>query len=283
MTLEKTLPPTTLKQRTTGKAPGGKRSKAAGTPTKTASNPVKVGKAKPKAGGALPRANARASVRPLYSAPEIHAIFERFHAANPAPVGELEHSNPYTLLVAVVLSAQATDVSVNKATRDLFRLADTPQKMVALGEYRVSDLIKTIGLFRTKAKNVIALSQLLIDRHGGAVPSDRESLVALPGVGQKTANVVMNTAFGAATIAVDTHIFRLANRLGLAPGRTPAIVERELEKIVPEVYKRDSHHWLILHGRYVCKARLPDCSHCLIADLCKNKDKTSDVAYLPGA
>ncbi len=216
-----------------------------------------------------------------YSPAEIRALFERFKAANPEPKGELEHTNPFTLVVAVALSAQATDVSVNKATRELFRLADTPEKMVALGEYRVSDLIKTIGLFRTKAKNVIALSQLLIDKFGGKVPQTREELVQLPGVGQKTANVVLNTAFGQSTIAVDTHIFRLSNRLGIAPGRTPAAVEKTLEAIIPDEFKRDSHHWLILHGRYICKARVPDCSHCVIADLCKFPDKTNEVAYWP--
>jgi endonuclease-3 len=219
------------------------------------------------------------SARPTYSEAEIQAIFERFKAANPEPQGELEHTNAFTLVVAVVLSAQATDVGVNKATRELFRLADTPQKMVALGEYRISDLIKTIGLFRTKARNVLALSQMLIDDYGSEVPGDRDALVRLPGVGPKTANVVLNTAFGQPTIAVDTHIFRLANRLGIAPGRTPAVVERELTRIIPDAYKRDSHHWLILHGRYVCKARSPDCSHCIIADLCKFPDKTSDVAF----
>ena len=223
---------------------------------------------------------AKAKVKAwLYSKAEIQAIFERFKAANPSPVGELEHSNPYTLVVAVALSAQATDVSVNKATRELFRLADTPQKMVSLGQDRVSDLIKTIGLFRTKAKNVIALSQMLIDEFGGEVPRDRDQLMRLPGVGQKTANVVMNTAFGESTIAVDTHIFRLANRLGLAPGKTPNSVEEALHKVIPDEFKRDSHHWLILHGRYVCKARAPDCSHCIIADLCKYPDKTSEVAF----
>lgn len=236
-----------------------------------------------KAKTAATTAKSKRVKRITYSPAEIRALFERFKAANPEPKGELEHTNPFTLVVAVALSAQATDVSVNKATRELFRLADTPEKMVALGEYRVSDLIKTIGLFRTKAKNVIALSQLLIDKFGGEVPKTREELVQLPGVGQKTANVVLNTAFGHSTIAVDTHIFRLANRLGIAPGRTPAAVEKTLEAIIPDEFKRDSHHWLILHGRYICKARVPDCSHCVIADLCKFPDKTNEVAFWPEA
>ena len=193
--------------------------------------PVKRETKKAKSAGA-PVKKKRSTSNTLYSPQEIQTVFERFRHNNPTPKGELEHTNPYTLVVAVALSAQATDVGVNKATRELFRLADTPQKMLALGEYRVSDLIKTIGLFRTKAKNVIRLSQILIDEFGGEVPADRDQLMRLPGVGQKTANVVMNIAFGEATIAVDTHIFRLANRLGLAPGRTPAIVERELHKVI---------------------------------------------------
>jgi endonuclease-3 len=242
---------------------------------KTAASPLKA-TGKRHASKAQKKRTVKGS---LYTKDEIHTIFERFYAADPTPKGELDHSNPFTLVVAVALSAQATDVGVNKATRELFRLADTPQKMVALGEYRVSDLIKTIGLFRTKAKNVVALSQMLLDEFGGEVPANRDQLMRLPGVGQKTANVVMNIAFGEAEIAVDTHIFRLANRLGLAPGRTPAIVERELHKVIPAEFKRDSHHWLILHGRYVCKARVPDCSHCIIADLCKYPEKTSDVAF----
>lgn len=259
--------------------PSAKKRKAAAT---TAAAPAKratsaAAKAKTSAKVEKPRKAKKIT----YSPAEIRALFERFKAANPEPKGELEHTNPFTLVVAVALSAQATDVSVNKATRELFRLADTPEKMVALGEYRVSDLIKTIGLFRTKAKNVIALSQLLIDRFGGEVPQTREELVQLPGVGQKTANVVLNAAFGESTIAVDTHIFRLSNRLGIAPGRTPAAVEKTLEAIIPEEFKRDSHHWLILHGRYICKARVPDCSHCVIADLCKFPDKTNEVAYWP--
>jgi endonuclease-3 len=209
---------------------------------------------------------------------EVEEIFRRFAAANPAPRGELVHINPYTLLVAVVLSAQATDAGVNKATPALFAAADTPAKMIALGEERVRDLIKTIGLFRTKAKNVIALSRLLIERHGGAVPASREALEALPGVGRKTANVVLNIAFGEATIAVDTHIFRVGNRIGFAPGKTPFEVETNLERIVPAKYKLHAHHWLILHGRYTCLARRPLCEKCIINDLCRWPEKTTFVA-----
>jgi endonuclease-3 len=205
---------------------------------------------------------------------ETAELFRRFHAANPAPTTELTYVNPFTLLVAVVLSAQATDVGVNKATKALFAVADTPAKMAALGEERLSDFIKTIGLYRTKAKNVLALSERLIKEHGGEVPADRAALEALPGVGRKTANVVLNTAFGQPTIAVDTHIFRVANRLGLAPGKTPLAVEEALEQVVPDAYKRDAHHWLILHGRYVCKALKPDCAHCRVRDLCRFPDKT---------
>ena len=206
---------------------------------------------------------------------KIATIFKRFQDADPEPKGELDYTNAYTLLVAVVLSAQATDVGVNKATKGLFKAADTPEKMVTLGEARVRDLIKTIGLYRTKAKNVIGLSQKLIDEFNSEVPQDREALESLPGVGRKTANVVLNIYFGEPTIAVDTHIFRLGNRLGLAPGKTVLEVEKKLEKVIPEEYKRHSHHWLILHGRYVCKARTPDCPNCLINDLCPYKAKTS--------
>jgi endonuclease III len=200
---------------------------------------------------------------------EIAEAFRRFAAASPQPRGELENTDPFTLLVAVVLSAQATDAGVNKATRRLFPVADTPAKMVALGEERLREYIRTIGLYRTKAKNVIALSHRLIDAHGGEVPRERAALEALPGVGRKTANVVLNGAFGEPTIAVDTHIFRLANRTGLAPGSTPLEVEMKLEQVVPQEYKRHAHHWLILHGRYICKAGRPLCERCLIADLCK--------------
>ncbi len=203
----------------------------------------------------------------------IEEFFGRLEALDPDPRGELDFINPYTLLVAVVLSAQATDVGVNKATGPLFKVADGPEKMLALGEARVRDYIKTIGLFNTKAKNVIALSRLLIDRHGGAVPDDREALEKLPGVGRKTANVVLNIAFGKPTIAVDTHIFRVGNRTGLAPGKTVLVVEQKLEKAVPVKYRLHAHHWLILHGRYICKARKPDCPACPVNDLCAYKAK----------
>lgn len=219
-------------------------------------------------------AAARPRGAPRYSKDEIHAIFARFRAANPEPQGELFHTNPYTLLVAVALSAQATDVGVNKATRPLFAEVDTPEKMVELGEERLREAIKTIGLYRNKAKNVIALSQILIERFDGAVPQDREALETLPGVGRKTANVVLNIAFGQPTIAVDTHLFRLGNRIGLAPGKTPLAVELALEKIVPPEFLRHAHHWLILHGRYICKARRPECEKCLIWDLCKSPENT---------
>ncbi len=203
----------------------------------------------------------------------IDEFFSRLSALNPEPKGELEYKNPFTLLVAVVLSAQATDIGVNKATRGLFAVADTPEKMLALGEAGVRDHIKTIGLFNAKAKNVIALSQLLIAKHGGEVPADRDALVELPGVGRKTANVVLNIAFGQPTIAVDTHLFRVSNRTGMAPGKTPEEVERKLEKKIPAKWKLHAHHWLILHGRYICKARKPDCALCPVMDLCGFKAK----------
>jgi endonuclease-3 len=207
--------------------------------------------------------------------PEIEALFSRLAAANPAPRTELEYRDPFTLLVAVLLSAQATDVGVNKATRGLFAEADTPAAMLALGEEGIRERIKTIGLFRNKAKNVVALCRMLIERFGGAVPADRASLESLPGVGRKTANVVLNEAFGEGTIAVDTHVFRVANRTGLAPGRTAEEVERRLMEVVPESYRRGAHHWLILHGRYVCKARRPECWRCVIRDPCEFPDKTN--------
>jgi endonuclease-3 len=231
-----------------------------------------------------PKAQARADVEagrgvlPQWSEAEIAEAFRRFEAANPVPRGELQHINPFTLLVAVVLSAQATDAGVNKATPALFKLADTPQKMAKLGEPRVRNLIKTIGLYRTKAKNVIALSRQLVAQHGGAVPHDRDALEALPGVGRKTANVVLNIAFGEPTIAVDTHIFRVGNRTGLAVGKTPLDVEMKLMQVVPEKYRLHAHHWLILHGRYTCVARRPLCEKCIIADLCKWPGKTVNAA-----
>ena len=205
---------------------------------------------------------------------EIEDMFHRFHAASPEPKGELHWINDFTLLVAVVLSAQATDESVNKATKALFAIADTPEKMAALGEDTVQDHIRTIGLFRGKAKNVIALSRQLIEKHGGKIPDDREALEALPGVGRKTANVVLNIAFGHPTIAVDTHLFRVGNRTGLAPGKTPLAVELQLLRKVPKAYGRHAHHWLILHGRYVCKARKPECWRCPISDICRFRPKT---------
>ena len=206
---------------------------------------------------------------------QIEEFFRRLSEANPNPQTELEYSNTYTLLVAVVLSAQATDVGVNKATKDLFRSVDTPQKMLALGEDELIKHVRTIGLFRTKAKNVITLSEMLVNEHGGEVPRDRAALEALPGVGRKTANVVLNTAFGEPTMAVDTHIFRLSNRTGLAPAKTVSAVEDRLMKRVPAHYMQHAHHWLILHGRYVCKARNPQCAPCLVADLCTFKAKTT--------
>lgn len=199
---------------------------------------------------------------------DIARFFERLAAARPEPVGELEHGNPYQLLVAVVLSAQATDAGVNKATRPLFAQVRTPEAMVAFGPDRLTEAIRTIGLYRTKARNVIALSQLLIERHDGAVPADRAALEALPGVGRKTANVVLNIAFGQPTIAVDTHVFRVANRTGLAPGKTVEAVEAALERRIPERFLHHAHHWLILHGRYICKARSPACPACPVSDLC---------------
>jgi len=218
---------------------------------------------------------------PQWTPAEIAEAFRRFEAANPVPRGELEHIDPFTLLVAVVLSAQATDAGVNKATPALFKLADTPAKMAKLGEARVRGLIKTIGLFRTKAKNVIALSRKLVEEHGGKVPHDREALEALPGVGRKTANVVLNMAFGEPTIAVDTHIFRVGNRTGLAVGKTPFDVEMKLLEVVPERYRLHAHHWLILFGRYICVARRPLCEKCLIADLCKWPGKTVNSPPAP--
>ena len=206
---------------------------------------------------------------------EVENFFDRLAATLPEPQGELHYVNPYTLLVAVVLSAQATDTGVNKATRGLFAAADTPEAMLALGEDGVRHHIRTIGLFNAKARNVIGLSHILVEEHGGVVPDSREALERLPGVGRKTANVVLNTAFGQPTIAVDTHIFRVGNRTGLAPGKTPLEVEKKLERRVPAHRKLHAHHWLILHGRYVCKARKPDCPACTVNDLCRFKGKTT--------
>jgi endonuclease III len=228
--------------------------------------PEKSAAASAAAKGAAPSRAAEARVA---------AIFERFAATTPNPKTELEYANNFTLLVAVILSAQATDAGVNKATRALFALADSPQKMAALGEAGLAEKIKTIGLYRNKAKNIIALSKALLRDHGGEIPGTREALEALPGVGRKTANVVLNVAFGAATIAVDTHVFRVSNRIPLAKGKNPAEVEAGLERVIPARFKRHAHHWLVLHGRYTCKARNPLCGACVIADLCRFKGKTA--------
>ncbi|WP_342657865.1 endonuclease III [Sphingomonas sp. NY01] len=205
---------------------------------------------------------------------DVVEFYARLAEANPHPETELEFVNPYTLVVAVALSAQATDAGVNRATRGLFATVDTPARMLELGEAGLKEQIKTIGLFNTKAKNVIALSQMLVDDYGGEVPADRDALERLPGVGRKTANVVMNVAFGAETFAVDTHIFRVGNRTGLARGKTPLAVELKLDKATPQPFRLHAHHWLILHGRYVCKARRPECWRCIVADLCAYKPKT---------
>jgi len=258
----------------------GRRGKAAKATRPAADKPARKTKAvarvrAPKAATPQrgPAARRAAKTARPWTGAEIVEAFTRFRAANPEPKGELEHLNPFTLLVAVVLSAQATDAGVNKATRHLFPIADTPQKMVDLGEERLRELIKTIGLYRTKAKNVIELSRRLIATHGGEVPRDRAALEALPGVGRKTANVVLNIAFGEPTIAVDTHLFRVGNRTALAPGKTPLEVELTLDRVVPEEFKRHAHHWLILHGRYTCVARKPLCERCLINDLCRWPEK----------
>ena len=234
-----------------------------------AASKAKAAKARPKKARVKSGAKASRSSTVQWTEAEIDEAFRRLAAAKPEPKGELIHINAFTLLVAVVLSAQATDAGVNKATPALFALADTPEKIVALGEPRVRELIKTIGLFRTKAKNVIALSEKLIAEHGSAVPNTREALQALPGVGRKTANVVLNIAFGQPTMAVDTHIFRIGNRTGLGPGKDPLAVEQKLLEAIPPKYMMRAHHWLILHGRYTCLARRPLCESCIIADLCK--------------
>jgi endonuclease III len=215
-----------------------------------------------------------------FSEGEAREFYRRLAAERPAPHTELGYENPFTLLVAVVLSAQATDVGVNKATPAVFALADTPVKMLALGEERMAGLIRTIGLYRMKAKNLIALSRILVERHGGEVPRDREALEALPGVGRKTANIVLNEAYGEPTIAVDTHVFRVANRTGLAPGKTPRAVEEGLHAVTPPEYKRHAHHWLILHGRYVCTARSPHCPDCVVVDLCRYGAKTAPAEFV---
>ena len=249
-------------------------------PKQISAGPASGTKASVKSDGASPPAPKRRRAKPRYTRAEVDAIFTRFHADNPEPKGELDHVNAFTLLVAVVLSAQATDVGVNRATKTLFRIADTPEKMLALGEDRVRDEIRTIGLYKTKAKNVILLCEQLIRDHGGEVPESREALEALAGVGRKTANVVLNMAFGHHTIAVDTHLFRLGNRIGIAPGKTPLAVELAMEKVVPARYGLHAHHWLILHGRYICKARKPECHRCLIYDLCKSLERI-DLPEVP--
>ena len=228
---------------------------------------------------ALPKKRARgrlAAPNGRSDTARINEIFRRFSHANPEPKGELDHVNPYTLLVAVVLSAQATDAGVNKATRDLFKVVATPQDMLALGLAQLEERIKTIGLYRTKAKNVMALSRQLIAEHGGTVPHERAALEALPGVGRKTANVVLNIAFGESTLAVDTHVFRVAHRLKLAKGKTPFEVELGLLRVIPGEYLRHAHHWLILHGRYICQARKPRCDACIVCDLCSSQDNWFD-------
>jgi len=261
--------PTTSKVKP-GKAAPGAKPKRGSQPAPPPPDPrARAGDGK---GGRRPNSKV-ASKAKSWTEAEIEEAFRRLRAANPEPRGELKYVNPYTLLVAVVLSAQATDAGVNKVTPALFAAADTPERMVALGEDKVRDLIKTVGLFRTKAKNLIALSEKLVAEHGGMVPPNRDALEALPGVGRKTANVVLNVAFGAETIAVDTHIFRVCNRTGLAPGKNPLEVETKLEKVVPRAYRRHAHHWLILHGRYICKAQRPLCEKCPINDLCRWSDK----------
>jgi endonuclease-3 len=230
--------------------------------------------ARPKASAPAPRARKTSRPRSRLKPEEIELLFSRFAAKTPEPKGELDYKNPYTLLVAVVLSAQSTDVGVNRATKPLFAQIDTPQKMLAFGEARLVEAIRSLGFFNMKAKNLMRLSKILVEEHGGKVPRERAALERLPGVGRKTANVVLNTAFGEPVIAVDTHIFRVSNRTGLAPGTDADAVADLLERVVPERFKLHAHHWLILHGRYVCVARKPKCPICVIADICRYKDKT---------
>jgi endonuclease III len=245
-------------------------------PSRAKSKPAKALRAKKARKPTLAKPKpARSAKKPKpWTQAEVREAFERFRKANPEPKGELEHLNPFTLLVAVVLSAQATDAGVNRATRTLFQVADTPQKMLDLGEEKLRDTIKTVGLYRTKAKNVIALSEKLIREFGGEVPRTRAEIESLPGAGRKTANVVLNMAFGERTMAVDTHVFRVGNRTGLAPGKTPLEVELGLERVIPAEFMLHAHHWLILHGRYTCLARKPRCEVCLINDLCRWPEKT---------
>jgi endonuclease-3 len=248
-------------------------SKVSSSKTSRSKSAIKS-KVSTKSKAAAKTTSAKTTSAKIWTPAEVYEAFSRFRKANPEPKGELEHLNPYTLLVAVVLSAQATDAGVNKATRALFAVADTPQKMLALGEEKVRDYIKTIGLYRNKAKNVIALSEKLITEFGGEVPRTRAELESLPGAGRKTANVVLNMAFGENTMAVDTHVFRVGNRTGLAPGNTPLEVELGLERVIPSEFMLHAHHWLILHGRYTCLARRPRCEVCLINDLCRWPEKT---------
>ncbi len=270
-----------MAKKTTRPATKAKQPKGAKTVSKAVVKAAKAGKAaKPKSAKAQVAADNLAvhgEIRPWTQA-EATEAFRRFQAVDPAPKGELQHVNPFTLLVAVVLSAQATDAGVNKATPALFAAADTPEKMIVLGEAQVRDYIKTIGLYRNKAKNVIALSEKLIAEHGGTVPGDRDLLETLPGVGRKTANVVLNMAFGQPTMAVDTHVFRVSNRTGLAPGKNVLEVELKLLEVIPPEFMMHAHHWLILHGRYVCLARKPLCEKCVIADLCRWPGKTTLAA-----
>jgi endonuclease-3 len=255
-----------------GRAPAAKKSLKVLTKSRASKSKASKSLASKSLASKSPASKSPAS-KPWTPA-EVHEAFSRFRKANPEPKGELEHLNPYTLLVAVVLSAQATDAGVNKATRALFAVADTPQKMLALGEEKLRDYIKTIGLYRNKAKNVIALSEKLIAEFGGEVPRTRAEIETLPGAGRKTANVVLNMAFGEHTMAVDTHVFRVGNRTGLAPGHTPLEVELGLERVIPPEFMLHAHHWLILHGRYTCLARKPRCEVCLINDLCRWPEKT---------
>lgn len=247
--------------------------KSARAKTKSTTKPAAKPAVEP-ARAARKSKSARPNAARPWTPAEVREAFERFRKANPEPRGELEHLNPFTLLVAVVLSAQATDAGVNRATRELFKVADTPQKMLDLGEERLRDYIKTIGLYRNKARNVIALSEKLLTDFGGEVPRTRAEIESLPGAGRKTANVVLNMAFGEHTMAVDTHVFRVGNRTGLAPGKTPLDVELGLEKVIPAEFMLHAHHWLILHGRYTCLARKPRCEVCLINDLCRWPEKT---------
>jgi endonuclease III len=260
----------TLPEKTSSKKAASKKAASKKAPAKKLSPKPKPSKAKPSQSKP-----AKSSAPKPWTAAEVYEAFSRFRKANPEPKGELEHLNPYTLLVAVVLSAQATDAGVNKATRALFAIADTPQKMLALGEETVREHIKTIGLYRNKAKNVIALSEKLIAEFNSEVPRTRAEIETLPGAGRKTANVVLNMAFGEHTMAVDTHVFRVGNRTGMAPGATPLDVELGLERVIPSEFMLHAHHWLILHGRYTCLARSPRCGLCLIHDLCRWPEKTA--------